>query len=347
MPLLQEIIVYQVGVIGLGQIAWSIDDDPQRKGIWSHIGAYENSADTEIRAVSSRNETVCKTVQKEHSIPDYYTDYRAMLEAENLDIVSVCTPIATHRDIVMACADAGVKAIFCEKTLSFDISEAEEMVCACKDRGIVLAVNFIKRWDSHYIHIRDLLTKGAIGKLQTIVVYGATALHTSTSHLIDMMCLYAGTPRWVIGEDPGGFVRNVHGVDDPGGIGLVKFNSGVIGFIKGSSRSPRQYTSELDIMGEQGRIRITDDGKQIAVFQFAETNTSPGSGYESLLEVETSPLPENERMVDAVADIVDCIVSKKQPRSCGQSSLSTLKIIDGIRRSAKNDNVRISIQATA
>ncbi len=347
MPLHRWLIVYQVGVIGLGQIAWSIDDDPQRIGIWSHIGAYENLADTEIRAVSSRNESVCKTVQKEHSIPNYYTDYRAMLEAENLDIVSVCTPIATHHDIVMASADAGIKAIFCEKTLSYDIGEAEEMVSVCQERGIVLAVNFMKRWDSHYIHVHDLLRNGAIGKLQTIVAYGATALHTSTSHLIDMMCLYAGTPLWMIGEDPGGFVRRVHGAEDAGGIGMVKFDSGVIGFIKGSSRSPMQYMSELDIMGERGRIRITDDGKEVSVFRFAETSTSPGSGYESLLEVETSLPPENERMVDAVAEIVDCIVSKKQPRSCGHSSLSTLKIIDGIRRSAKNDNVRISVQATA
>lgn len=335
--------MYQVGVIGLGQIAWSIDNDPQRTGIWSHIGAYEHSPRTGIRAVSSRNEEVCKTVQNTHSIPRYYTDYRAMLEAESLDIVSVCTPIATHHDIVMACVDAGVKAIFCEKTLSYDIGEAEEMVGACEERGIVFAVNFVKRWDSIYLHVHDLLANGAIGPLQTIVGYGATALHTSTSHLIDIMCLYTGTPLWVVGEETEGDVRKVHGLEDPGGIGLVKFDSGAIGFIKGSSRSPMQYMSELDILGERGRIRITDDGREVSVFAFAETSASPGSGYESLLDVGTSLPPTNERMVDAVADIVDCIVSKEQPRSNGRSSLSTLRIIDGIRRSAENDNARIPV----
>jgi predicted dehydrogenase len=335
--------LYQVGVIGLGQIAWSIDEDPKRKGIWSHAGAYEASEHTQLQAVSSRDESVCKTVQSKYSIPNYYTDYRAMLDGENLDVVSVCTPINTHHEIVMNCVEAGVKAIFCEKTLSHDIGEAEEMVSVCQERGIVLAVNFIKRWDSHYIHVYDLLRSGAIGHLQTIVAYGATALRTSTSHLIDMMCLYAGTPLWVVGDDPGGFVRNVHGVDDPGGVGLVKFDSGVIGFIKGSSRTPKQYMSELDILGEQGRIRITDDGGTVSVFTFAETSTSPGSGYESLLEIATSPPPENERMLDAVADIVDCTVSKKQPRSSGHSSLCSLKIIDGIRRSAVNNNKRICI----
>lgn len=339
--------MYRVGVIGLGQIAWSIDNDAQRTGVWSHMGAYRRSPQTGVCAVSSRNEQVCIEVQNNYAVPNYYTDYRAMLDTEKLDVVSICTPINTHHSILMDCVNAGVQAIFCEKTLSYDIGAAEEMVDVCDEHEIVLAVNFVKRWDSVYRYAHNLLESGAIGQLQTIVGYGATALHTSASHLIDMMCLFAGTPVWVIGDDPGGYVRNVHGVEDHGGIGMVKFDTGAVGFIKGASLTPRQYMSELDIMGERGRIRITDDGKQVALFQFAETSASPGSGYESLGEVETSLPPVNERMVDAVADIVDCIAKKKQPRSSGSTSLESLRIIDGIRRSAKNGNARFSIQATA
>lgn len=336
-------MLFQVGVIGLGQIAWSIDNDPNRQGTWSHIGAYEKSLHTKVRAVSSRNESVCKVVQEQHSVPSYYTDYRAMLEAEDLDIVSVCTPIKTHHPIVMDCIDAGVKAVFCEKTLSYDIGEAEQMVNACRDRGIVLAVNFMKRWDNLCNHVNDLLTTSAIGRLQTIVGYGATALHTSTSHLIDLMCLYAGKPLWVVGEKADGIVRNVHGVDDPGGIGMVKFENGVVGFIKGSSLNPNKYMSELDLNGTHGRIRISDDGKTLSVYQFGESPASPGSGYESLLEVAASPPPGNERMVDAVTDIVECIRNSQQPKSSGISSLSSLKIIDGIRRSSQNENIKICL----
>lgn len=335
--------MYQVGIIGLGQIAWTIDHDPKRKGIWSHIGAYECSPYTQVHAVSSRKENVCRAVQNKHSIPFYYTNYRDMLNAGNIDIVSVCTPINTHHSIVMDCVNAGVKAIFCEKTLSYDIGEAEEMINACEEHGIILAVNFVKRWDSLYTHVYDLLAKDAIGKLQTIVGYGATALHTSTSHLIDMMCMYAGEPLWVVGEDTDDFVREAHGVDDPGGIGMVKFQSGVVGFIKGTSLSPDKYMSELDLVGTHGRIRILDDGKKHSVYHFVESDTSPGSGYQTLLEMETLPPAENESMVDAVADIVECIQSIKQPGSNGRSSLMSLKIIDGIRRSSANENCRICI----
>ena len=335
--------VYQAGVIGLGQIAWSIDDDPQRKGIWSHVGAYAESDNTTLRAVSSRDEETCKTVQANYAIPKYYTDYRAMLDAENLDIVSICTPIKTHYDIVIACVDAGVKAIFCEKTLSFDVGEAEAMVRLCDDYGIVLAVNFVRRWDSLYRHVGELLSSGTIGELQTAVCYGSTALHTSASHLIDVMCWYAGMPRWVVGEESNGFVRNVHGVEDPGGIGMVRFDSGVIGFVKASSPSPKQYMSELDLVGTEGRIRITGDGARFSVYKFGAADASPGSGYEVLVEQDAASPGKNERMVDAINDIVQCIESNRQPESNGYSSLCSLRVIDGIQQSSRDGNCRVDI----
>lgn len=41
--------MYDVGIIGLGQIAYSIDKDPNRKIIWSHIKAYESFSNIKIR----------------------------------------------------------------------------------------------------------------------------------------------------------------------------------------------------------------------------------------------------------------------------------------------------------
>jgi predicted dehydrogenase len=44
-----------------------------------------------------------------------YTDYRAMLASEQPDIVSICTYVGLHYDMLVAAANAGVKAVFCEK----------------------------------------------------------------------------------------------------------------------------------------------------------------------------------------------------------------------------------------
>ena len=321
-------------MIGLGQIAWSIDQDTQRSKIWSHMGAYQSCEATTVCAVSSRDESACLQVQEKYLVPSYYTDYREMLAGEELDIVSICTPIQTHYDIVMACIKAGVKAVFCEKTLSFSFSEARQMVQACEERGVVLAVNHVKRWDSLYQYVYELLEKGRIGKLESIVCYGTTALHTSTSHLIDLMCWYAGKPLWIVGELCSGFVRTVHGCEDPGGVGMVKFDTGAVGFIKGSGASPMKYLAELDLIGSEGRLTIADDGQRLSLFEYAETSNSPGQGYEILQQVEVECPVQNERMLAAVTDIIDCIQTGKEPASSGRSSLLTLEIIEGIKDSS-------------
>lgn len=107
--------MYKVGIIGLGQIAYSIDKDPNRKIIWSHIKAYQSIAKTEISCVCDMDELLVNTIKDECDIPKGYVDYNLMLEENNIDIVSICTPINNHIEIIKKCVDFGVKAIFCEK----------------------------------------------------------------------------------------------------------------------------------------------------------------------------------------------------------------------------------------
>ena len=110
-----------------------------------------------------------------------------MLNENKFDIVSICTPIQTHFEIVKKCIETGVKAIFCEKTLSYSLEEAEEMLRLCKENNVIFGVNYILRWDILNKRIKELLKNNIIGKIYTMVGYGATALHTSTSHLIDLI----------------------------------------------------------------------------------------------------------------------------------------------------------------
>ena len=49
--------MYNVGIIGLGQIAYSIDNDPARKITWSHINAYKKSKDTQVISICDIDET--------------------------------------------------------------------------------------------------------------------------------------------------------------------------------------------------------------------------------------------------------------------------------------------------
>lgn len=327
--------MYKAGVIGLGQIAYYIDRDPGRKIIWSHIRAYQAVEQTEILGVCSRQEEKVDRIRAECRIPKGYTDYRTMLEENNFDIVSICTPIETHFEIIKKCIETGVKAVFCEKTLSYSLEEGEMIADLCRRSHTVFGVNYILRWDSLNREIKELLDRNAIGKIYTLVGYGATALHTSASHLIDLMVYFADSqPEWVVGERQKDYVRMVNAIEDWGGIGTIRFKSGAMGFIKGVSASPGQYMLELDILGEKGRIRLYENGFTYDLYEYTREDATAGTGYEGLKLIKTRHKDdENERMVEAVSDIIHCLEQGGQPLANAETSLASLRIIEGIKLS--------------
>lgn len=333
--------MYKVGVIGLGQIAYHIDNDPNRKIIWSHIKAYENISKTSIIGICDINHDLVEKIKTECKIPKGYTNYENMLSENSFDIISICTPIQTHYDIIKNCIQNGVKAIFCEKTLSYSLEEAEEIIKLCQESNVILGVNYILRWDNLNIEIKNLIDNNAIGKIYTMVGYGATALHTSTSHLIDLMLYFSnGNPLWVTGETQKDFIRIAHGVEDCGGVGIIKFDTGAIGFIKGVSSSPQKYMLELDILGENGRIKLYNNGLTYDLYQYSTEINTAGANYESLKLIKTQQKNnENERMIEAILDIINCLENGGEPLANGTSSYNSIKIIEGIKSSDKVKNL--------
>ena len=330
--------MYKVGIIGLGQIAYFIDQDPNRKIIWSHIKAYQNTKNTKITAICGDTDwNLVKQIQKDENIEKGYVDYKKMLEENDFDIVSICTPIELHYEMAKKCIETGVKAVFCEKTLSYSIEEAKEILELSKKHNTVFAVNYILRWDNINKEIKKLIEENAIGKIYTIVGYGTTALHTSASHIIDLMLYFTNSkPQYVVGEKQTDFVREVHGVDDYGGCGMIKFESGAIGFIKAVSTSPFKYMLEMDIMGENGRIRLYNNGNTFELYQYKKVhNNEAGSDYEALtLTKQYNRDYENERMLDAITNIIECLEKGGEPISNASTALESIKIIEGIKLSS-------------
>ena len=67
-----------------------------------------------------------------------YDTYEKMLRNEAIDIAMPVLPVAPNADAVVASAEVGVKAIFCEKPLTASLRDADRMVEACRIRGITL-----------------------------------------------------------------------------------------------------------------------------------------------------------------------------------------------------------------
>ncbi|MBI2387682.1 MAG: Gfo/Idh/MocA family oxidoreductase [Elusimicrobia bacterium] len=332
---------YKAAVIGLGQIGSAFDDDAKRVDIWTHSGAYSACPRTELVAGADPEPRRRNAFLARRKTARAHADWREMLRAEKPDIVSVCTPVATHREIALGAAEAGVKAIFLEKPMCAEVRQAREVLEACERLGVVLAVNHSRRWDPVVTQARDLVASGAIGEPRSLVGWYSEKIYNMGTHLLDAMRLLGGELDWVSGDrfaDASG--------DEPTVAGFLGFSSGAKGFLACQGRR-ESFVFELDVLGSRGRLRLTDNCRRLELSQFKE---SPNfSGYD---ELASFPVPAKadrpSGFLAAVGDLADCLDGLKKAPSCtGRDGLLALAAAEALRVSAADGGRRIFLEEFA
>ena len=130
-----------------------------------------------------------------------YTDYREMLEAERPDLVSVTTTATLRSTIVQDVARSGAKAIWAEKPISISLAEADAMVEACRDNGVIFAVNTARRWMPSYTEAKHIMDSGDLGAVLQVDANFPCGLSHNGSHMLDIIRFLAGGDvEWVFGE---------------------------------------------------------------------------------------------------------------------------------------------------
>ena len=122
-----------------------------------------------------------------------------MLAREKLDIVSICTWPNLHEEMVVAAAEAGVKAAFTAKSRWPTRGKAQNMVETCEALGVKLAFNHQRRYGAPFFKAKALLDAGEIGELKE-VSFGFGNLYDYGSHSFDL-CNYFNDERparWII-----------------------------------------------------------------------------------------------------------------------------------------------------
>jgi len=91
------------------------------------------------------------------------TDWRKVIERDDIDLIDVCVPNFMHRDVVIAAAEAG-KMIICEKPLAMNVAEAEEMVAAVEKAGVANMVSFNYRRVPAIALFKQIIDEGRVGR---------------------------------------------------------------------------------------------------------------------------------------------------------------------------------------
>lgn len=336
---------YRVGVIGCGRIGSTIDEEVQGNASvilpFSHTAAYMEEPRVHVVGAADVDPEKREAYRQRWSVERVYDSHDTLLAREDLDIVSVCTRTEERPAVVAACAAADVKVIFAEKPMAWSLGEAEAMLAACRRHGAKLAVGCLRRWHPLYRQARDLMDAGEIGRVLQVTGYCGSSLSHDGSHWTDLLRYFADDAPidWLVGEigDPAALTDDW---DRYGGNAYVAFRNGVRGYLR--MMGTGAAVQEWDVIGERGRIRALDGGREFELWRRA------GGGKTDRPVREAFPRPQrlSSPTAGAVADLVTCRESDKEPDCNGEDGYAALEIALAMRASFRRGSARVDFPFT-
>lgn len=271
-----------------------------------------------IAAVVNRSAESAARSAREAQADSWTTDYREVLQREDIHAVDICTPNNTHAEIILAAAAAG-KHIFCEKPLSLTVAEGRQVAAAVEQAGVKAQLNFNFRYFPAITRARQLIEQGFLGRVFSFRgcfyrssyinpekplswrlrkdVSGGGALFDLGSHILDLIYYLLGDYEAVsasletlIKDRPiaaGATERAPVDVDDLALL-QVRMANGALGSVE-VSRMGTGATNDLtiEIYGQQGALRFSaTDPSWLEVFDARDPDT-PTGGMSGVRRVQT------------------------------------------------------------
>ena len=310
---------YKAGIIGLGFIGAGdqVSGDALGQNVkdlgGTHDATYVRHPRIELVAGSSRDEGRRQRFAARNGGARTYAEWREMLNAEDLDIVSVATYTHVRAEIVIGCAERGARAIFCEKPIASTVADGERMIAACERCGSLLVVNHNRRFESNHRALRDLVAAGRLGQLTSAMVqWSSGRLGNVGSHMFDALRMLTG--REVLGVSG---VLDMAGKPDcrgdqfrdPGGWGLFRLEAGLMATVTAPDYG--LVAPQITLCGTKGRALVTGD---IEV-EYADGNS------------ESLPRASVSNMDVAVGEIVDWLDRGFEFSYSALGAVKTLEVI--------------------
>jgi predicted dehydrogenase len=336
---------YRVAVIGRtgkGNYGHGIDV------VWKAID------NAEIVAVADEDAKGRAAAAERLQAKNAYADYRQMLAKERPQIVSVADRwLDRHRDMVVACAESGA-SIFLEKPFCRTLEEADAMIAICERHHVKLAIAHQTRYSPRLRHVRDLIAQGRLGDLIEMrgrgkedTRGGGQDLMVLGTHIMDLMRLLAGDPRWCFARvmQDGRLVAKQDVREGGEGMGPVAgdritaeygFDKGVIGtFGTHRARHGAAKRFGLHLYGSKGIITLTT-GSLPAVYLLEDPSWSPGSSKATWQEITSAGVGKPEPLKDGsahqgniwiVKDLIAAIEQDRQPLGSMYDGRAALEMI--------------------
>lgn len=325
-------------VIGCGNIAGGFDAGRNPEALpFSHAGALRRSAGFDLVACVEPD-----TVRRDAFMAHWNVaaGYASMLEIgadERFDVICVCSPTAFHSEHVADALHLKPRLLFCEKPVASSLEDAEALVVRCEESGVLLAINYTRRWAPDVVRLRDEIAAGEWGAVRSVCGTYNKGILNNGGHLIDLLhflfgteleLIFASAPTWDFGQDDP-TVSAMLTMKDGTPVHLVTANAGDYALF------------EVQIITSVGVVTMTDGG---IGWQLRKVVDSPHfKGYRSLGPVEQRAGEYAFAMMNAFANIESALTCGAALASTGRSALEAQRLCEKIKTSAIAGGKRMSV----
>jgi myo-inositol 2-dehydrogenase / D-chiro-inositol 1-dehydrogenase len=221
-------------------------------------------------------------------------DPHDLIEADDVDVIAICSPTEFHIDQLSAAAKAG-KPVLVEKPLSLDLEQVDLGVDAVNAAGIPVQVGFNRRFDASHRSVHDQVAAGAVGDVHLVRITSrdpapppVSYIETSGGIFLDMTIHDFDMARFVTGSEvtevyARGSVRVDPAIGEAGDLDTVvvvmQHENGAVTTIDNSRQAVYGYDQRVEVFGSAGVVSSDNAGVTHTLLRTVNGSHGPSIPY--------------------------------------------------------------------
>lgn len=323
-----------------------------------HEEALRQVPGAQVVAVASPGPGHAERFAVERGIPRWFTDYRALLDLNDVDLVVLGLPNDLHCEATCLAAEVG-KHVVVEKPMAPSLVECDRMIAACERAGVMLGYAEELCFAPKYVRLKSLVDEGALGKVHLVkqsekhdgphTAWFYDTKRSGGGVTFDMGCHAIEFFRWMLGDAAGtkAVIRSVyaqmgtfvHGGRTDGddeAILILNFEGGAVGLAEESWNKPGGMDDRAEVFGSEGQA-YADVLYGNALRAFSRRGYGYAVEKAGLTAGWSFPIYEeiwNYGFPQEMAHFVECVLNGTTPREDGRDGRAVVEAIHALYASA-------------
>lgn len=308
----------------------------------NHVRVLSELEGVNLAAISDIDEEKLKLLSSKYNIKNTYKNHDEMLKNEKLDGVVVAVQAEFHKKVVLDCIKAGVN-ILVEKPIAHSLEDAQEMIDKAKEKGVMLTVGHIERFNPVVTKIKEFIDNGMLGKIYLInsiragpVPKRLWGLHEGV--IVDLSVHDVDIINYLVGDIEQVYSQLIlSGKQEIYAKNLFEIKDGIMGCSEFSWVSPKRART-IEILGTKGALKGDYFNQELTFYENSdESETALTKGTIGAGNVTNHTIDKQEPLKLELKHFTDCIKNNKKPLVDPKDAKKSLGIALAILESGKSN----------